>query len=98
MKKFKKEKDIIAEIAEELSLDKRTVMLVIKSFFRSLRKHLSLNIEINIKGFLKFIIAKHYKTKLAKDKNYNPRKRMQYEKKIMLGIIDNNEKKDNINR
>lgn len=97
MKKFKREKDIIAEIADELSLDKRTVMLVIKSFFRSLRKHLSLNIEINIKGFLKLVLANHYKKKLAENKNYNPRKRMQYEKKLKLGIIDNHEKKDNIN-
>jgi len=95
MKRFKREKDIIAEIAEELSLDKRTVMLVIKSFFRSVRKHLSLNTEINIKGFFKLVLASSYKKQLKKNKNYNPRKRMNYETKIKLGIIDNNEKKDN---
>ena len=95
MKRFKREKDIITEIAEELSLDKRTVMLVIKSFFRSVRKHLSLNVEINVKGFFKLVLAPSYKKQFEKDKKYNPRKRMNYETKIKLGIIDNNEKEDN---
>jgi nucleoid DNA-binding protein len=97
MKKLLIENQIIKAIAKELQLDERTVMLVIKSFFRSLRKQLSLNNEINIKGFFKIVIANSYKKQFKKNKNYNPRKRVQYEKKIKIGIIDNNEKKDNIN-
>jgi nucleoid DNA-binding protein len=79
MNRFKKEQDIINEISKELDLDKRTVMMIVKIFFKTVRKQLSLNKEINIKGFFTLTLANHYKKQLIKyGDNYNPRKRIPY--------------------
>jgi len=75
MKNYKHSK-VITEISKKLNIDPAVVNIVITQFFNGLRKNLKKNNEINIKGFFKIKMLKHYKNKILKEgKDINLRRR-----------------------
>ena len=76
MRRKYKHSNIVKEIAKELDMHPKVVHLIIKNFFNGLRKLISRNEEINIKGFFILKLGPHYKKRVKKEgKNINLRKR-----------------------
>ena len=75
MKNYKHSK-IIIEISKKLEISPSVVNIVITQFYNGMRKLLKNNEEINIKGYFKFKMLKHYKKKILKNgKSINLRNR-----------------------
>lgn len=74
MKNYKHSK-IIQEISKKLDINPIVVNIVIVQFFNGLRNALKNNQEINIKGYFKIKMLKHFKRKLENNTSINLRKR-----------------------
>lgn len=74
MKNYKHSK-IIQEISKKLDINPIVVNIVIVQFFNGLRNALKNNQEINIKGYFKIKMLKHFKRKLENNSAINLRKR-----------------------
>ncbi len=74
MKNYKHSK-IIQEISKKLDINPIVVNIVIVQFFNGLRNALKNNQEINIKGYFKIKMLKHFKRKLENNSSINLRKR-----------------------
>ena len=74
MKNYKHSK-IIQEISKKLDINPIVVNIVIVQFFNGLRNALKNNHEINIKGYFKIKMLKHFKRKLENNSSINLRKR-----------------------
>jgi nucleoid DNA-binding protein len=74
MKNYKHSK-IIQEISKKLDINPIVVNIVIVQFFNGIRNALKNNQEINIKGYFKIKMLKHFKKKLKNNSTINLRKR-----------------------
>ena len=74
MRNYKHSK-IIQKISKKLDINPIVVNIVIVQFYNGLRDALKNNKEINIKGYFKIKMLKHYKKKLINGTAINLRKR-----------------------
>ena len=65
MKNYKHSK-IIQEISKKLDINPIVVNIVIVQFFNGIRNALKNNQEINIKGYFKIKMLKHFKNRILK--------------------------------
>lgn len=80
MKNYKHSK-IITEISKKLDIHPNVVHVVVNQFFNGLRLALKNNKEINIKGYFKIIMLKHYKKQLNNEKQQVNLRKRKYKKR-----------------